>query len=830
MLKSVTFYITLRLNNIPQHSKTTIMFRNYIFSALRNFKKNRFYSIINILGLSLGITAAAFILLYVTEEMGYDKHFRDHEKIFRLESDFSINNKHDKFALTSIPLGPVFKTEMPEVESYARFLSNENVVLKFGDKEFYEKKVYFADSAAPVMFTLDFLEGNPSQSLTQPFSVILSESVAKKYFGDSQAYGKTLVSGENRSYKVTGVFEDLPKNTHMPFDILLSMESLATIAGEENFRSTRPEAFWNVNSYTFIKLNKPEDISVIHVRSKAFYNKYMKAVGDQLNATFSLMTTRLDKIHHTTKLTGDLPAGNKSYMYLMGLVGVMILVLAAINYMNLATARATKRAREIGLRKVSGADRLQLAWQFVTESLVLSGLALLISFALIQLLLPFFNEMADKQLKLNFIDDPQIYLMIAGIALLTGLISGIYPALYLSSFEPSNVLKGKVVIGRQSGWLRKGLVTFQLIISVIMITGTIIIYNQLNYMRNADLGFEKENVMVMEIQDTAFLKRMDSFRSELKENPNVVETALSRSVPGGGNGIQVMLVEKEGKMEEFVLNNIPCDHEFATLLGLEFVKGRNFSKDMKTDDTLAVIINEAAARALEWGDEAIGKKINMDFGIDGKGGTPRKVIGVVKDFHFTSLHNKVEPMVLFIPRFPLNILSVKLKEGSGENTVNFVKSKWESFGNNRPFDYYFLDENFDNKYSTESKLGKVFATFAFLSIMIALMGLIGLSSFVTAQRTKEIGVRKVLGASVQGIVGLLYKESLILVMVACLVALPVSWYLISNWLDNYAYHITLNWFTFLLATLTAVLVCIASVSYHTLMAANSDPVKSIKYE
>ncbi|MGE5316363.1 MAG: ABC transporter permease, partial [Chloroflexota bacterium] len=413
------------------------MFTNYILSAIRNLKKNRFYSFINILGLSLGITAAAFILLYITEEMGYDKHFKNHETIYRLESDFSINGKHDKFAVTAMPLGQAYKLEMPEVRSFARFIQNDNEVIKYGNKEFYEKKAFLADSTAPEMFSLDFIEGSPAKSLTQPFTVIISESVAKKYFGDQPAYGKTVISGDKRSYKVTGVFKDLPHNTHMPFDILMSMESLATIVGKEQFRSLDPERFWNVNTYTFIKVDKPEDIEIIKKNSQErVYNKYMKSVGDQLNATFSLMATRLDQIHHTTKLGGDFPAGNKSYLYLMGLVGFMILILAAINYMNLATARATKRAREIGLRKVSGADRLMLAWQFITESLVLSIIALIISFGLIQLLLPFFNDMADKQLKLEFFTNPQIYLLITAIAILVGLLSGVYPALYLSSFQP----------------------------------------------------------------------------------------------------------------------------------------------------------------------------------------------------------------------------------------------------------------------------------------------------------------------------------------------------------------------------------------------------------
>lgn len=818
-------------NKITGSHKSSAMFTNYILSAIRNFKKNRFYSIINILGLSLGITAAAFILLYITEELGYDKHFANHKTIYRLESDFSINGKHDKFAVTSMPLGKAHQLEMPEVLSFTRFMQNDNEVIKYGEKEFYEKNVFLADSTAPVMFTLNFTEGDPARSLTQPFTVILSESTARKYFGDEQAYGKTLKTGDGRSYKVTGVFEDLPHNTHMPFDILMSIESLATIFGEEGFRSLDPERFWNVNVYTFIQVAKPEDIEIIKKNSeKLVYNKYMKSVGDQLNATFALMTTRLDKIHHSTKLEGDFPAGNKSYLYLMGMVGLMILVLAAINYMNLATARATKRAREIGLRKVSGADRIMLAWQFITESLVLSAIALLISFALIQLLLPFFNEMADKQLKLNFLDNPQVYMLIAGIAVFVGLLSGIYPALYLSSFQPSNVLKGKINIGRQSGWLRKGLVTFQLIISVIMITGTIIIYNQLNYMKNADLGFDKENVMVIPVQDTTFRKQIKSFRDELKENPNILATAMSFAVPGGGNGVQLMKVEKDGQMKEFVLNTIGCDHDFPALLGLEFVEGRSFDRENKTDDTTAVIVNEATVRALQWGDKALGKRINRDFELDGTGGHDLKVIGVVKDFHFKSMHNEVEPMMFFIPNFPVNVLTVRVKPGSGENTIAFIKSKWESFGNDRPFDYTFLDENFDNKYSAEAKLGKVFATFALLSIIIALMGLLGLSSFVTAQRTKEIGIRKVLGASMEGIVSMLYKESIILVLIACSVALPVSWYLISNWLDNYAYHISLSWGWFALSALTAIFICIASVSFHTLSAANSDPVKSIKYE
>lgn len=806
------------------------MLKNYIQSAIRNFKKNRFYSAINILGLSLGITAAAYILLYINEEAAYDKCFSDYKNIYRLESDFTINNKHDKFAVTALPLGPALKLEMPEVISYTRFLNSENMVLKYHSKEFYEKKAFFADSAAPDMFSLEFIEGNAKQALTQPFSIILSESSAKRYFGKQQAYGETLLAGNGRSYKVTGVFKDLPQNVHMPFDIIMSMESLATIAGQENYRSMKPEAFWNVGFFTFIKVADEASIQSIHQKFPGFYSKYMKAVGDALNASFTLMTTRLDKVHLTSKLTADLPVGNLSYLYLLGVVGMLILALAAINYMNLATARAAKRSREIGLRKVSGANRHQLAWQFLTESLVLASLALIISFVLIQLFLPFFNDLTGKQLEFNIFKKPELLLSIIGIAFFTGILSGLYPAFFLSSFKPANVLKGKINIDRKSGWLRKGLVTFQLFIYVIMVTGTIGIYSQLNYMRNADLGFDEKNIMVLEIQDTTFRKRITRFREELKENPNILATATSQTVPGADNGIQVMKVEKENRMVEFTLNNIPCDYDFADLLKLEFVKGRNFNREMGTDETNAVIVNEATVKALGWGEEALGKKVNMDFGLDGTGGTDRKVIGVVKDFHFTSFHNPVEPMILFMPKYPLNVLTIKLKEGFGSHTIDDIKSKWESFGANRPFDYYFLDEHFESKYAAEAKLGKVFATFSFLSIFIALLGLLGLSSFVTAQRTKEIGIRKVLGASSESIVRLLYKESLVLVFIACVVAFPVSWYLVTGWLDNFAYHINLSWITYILVGFVVVVLSLVSVSFHTLMAANADPIKSIKYE
>lgn len=806
------------------------MFLNYLKSALRNFNRNKVYSFINILGLSLGITATIFILLYISDELGYDKHFPDYKRIYRVEGDFTINNKHDRFAVSSLAMGPALQLEIPEIEKYCRFISNENLIIRYDNKDFIEKLVYFADSTAPGIFGLHFLEGKPEGALNHPFTLMMSESLAKKYFGNQQAYGRTLITGNGRSYKVTGVFKDIPDNTHMKFDMLLSMESLATIVGAEKFRSMEPGAFWNVNAFTFILLHPHSEVSQVLSKFPAVYDKYMKEIGDQLNADFDLLLTRIDKIHLTSTLAADLPVGNIAYIYVFGIVAVFILLLAAINYMNLATARASGRAREVGLRKVVGANRGQLANQFLAESLLLALISFIISLGIMQLLLPLFNEISGKQLSFSFSENPGILLGMLGIALLTGLLSGIYPAVVLSSFQPAVVLKGKLHTGSKGSWMRKGLVTFQLIISVAMITGTIVIYNQLSFLQNADVGFDKENIMVLEIQDTVFRRKTESFKNELLQNPNIQNVSLSFGVPGGRHSIQVMRVEKENKMQEYALNLIPCDYDFAELLKLEFKTGRNFNREMGSDKLEAVIINETTAKALGWGDDALGKKIHYNFELDGSGGRMMKVIGVVKDFNYTSMHNKIEPIIFFIPEFPMNLLSIRLKPGAGENTIEFIREKWIQHGANRPFNYYFLDKEYESQYADESRLGKVFTIFAILSIFIALLGMFGLSSFTAMKRTKEIGIRKVLGASVGSIAGMFYKESLILVFVAFAIATPVSWYFLKTWLENFAYHTPLGWLTFLLSGFLSLLVALLSVSFHSLRAANSNPVNAIKYE
>jgi len=491
---------------------------------------------------------------------------------------------------------------------YCRFNSNENLSIRYDNKDFIEKLVCFADSTAPVIFSLKFSAGVPEKALTQPFTLIMSESLAQKYYGNQQAFGKTLITGNGRSYQVTGVFKDLPDNTHMKFDMLLSMESLATIVEAVRFRIMEPGAFWNVNSSNYIMLHQNADISQVLGKFPTVYDKYLKEIGDQINASFDLMATRIDKIHHTSKLAADLPVGNKAYIYVFGIVAVFILLLAAINYMNLATARATARAREVGLRKVVGTNRGQVANQCLTESILLTLISFVISLGIMQLLLPLFNEISGKQLVFSFTENPGIFLSMLGIAVLTGILAGKYPAVILSSFQPAVVLKGKLRTGSKGSWLREGLVTFQLMIAVVMITGTIVIYNQINFMQNADVGFDKENVMVIEVQDKVFRRKTETFENELLLNPNILNVSSLFGIPGGRYGIQVMRVEKEDKMQEYALNLMPCDYDFAELLKLEFKSGRNFGREMGSDMLEAVIINETAAKTLGWGDDTLEKK------------------------------------------------------------------------------------------------------------------------------------------------------------------------------------------------------------------------------
>ncbi len=807
---------------------------NYLISLYRNIKRNRFYTAINIIGLSIGIAAAIFILLYVQDELSYDRYHVKHERIYRLEADFTISGRHDQFAIVPNPMAPALKLEFPEIESYCRFFGADNTLFRVGEIEYYEDYFFFTDSTLFDVFTYELVQGNPRTCLTLPKTIVITEKIARKYFGQENPMGKYMTSGSGRSYQVTGVMRDQPLNSHLRFDALISGMSIAEEVGVDQFNSMEPARFWNLGMYSYVLLRENSSMSSIHEKFQPFYDKYMKPLGDQVNASFNLMSTPLAETHFRKGLGAELPTGNKSYVIIFSAVAFFLLAIAAINYMNMATARSAKRAREVGIRKVHGAVRGQLVRQFIGESVSLSLVALLIAIVLVSLLMPDFNNIAGKSLDFSLLNNPMIFLEVLLITLFTGVISGSYPAFYLSSFAPVRVLKGSAgANSRQSGLFRKLLVIFQFAIATFMIIGTIVISSQIRFLKNKDLGFNGSDLVVMEIQDTTFRNKTEVFKKELLNSPDILAVSNTTGVPGRINWIQVLKFEHEGEMEEYSTMLVQTDFDYVDLLGLEIVAGRNFDRKMGTDGREAVLINETAMREYGWEDDPIGKKIQYGLEIEGQESDIRmmKVIGVVRDFHFRSLHNRIEPLIIFISDFRGYLLTCRVNPDRRREALEYIEGKWNEFNARRPFDYFFLDEQMDDMYQAEEKISTIFFIAAVLAIFIALLGLLGLSSFIAEQRTKEIGIRKVVGASVLSILRLLYREFALLIAIAFLIAIPLAWWRLDIWLDSsFVYHQSMHWSYFVIAGLFSFVIGFGTISFYILRAANGNPVQAIKYE
>lgn len=808
------------------------MFKNFIITALRNISRNKFYTVLNVLGLSVGIAAFIFILLFIRDETTYDEYNSLHERIVRIESDFTISNKHDRFAIVPFPMGPAFKLEFPEVENFVRITDVGNTLIRYKDKENYEEDFGFADSTLFEIFDFEFLLGTPEKALTEPFTIVLTDKIAGKYFGGANPIGEMITTGSGNSYKVTAVVKELPSNTHLKFDAYLSATSLQELIGAERFNSMEPLAFWNIGVYTFLLLHENASMETIAERFPAFYEKYMKPIGDQINASFDLRYTMLEDTHFTTGLGAEQPTGNMAYVKIFRAVAAFLLLLAVINYMNMATARSANRAREVGMRKVVGAERRQLIWQFLSESLLMALFALVIAFILVILLLPDFNTLSGKVIGTDRLFTPLILFIVIIVAILAGLVSGSYPAFYLSGFQPIYVLKGRSgQTGKRSGVLRRVLVVIQFFIAISMIIGTLVVSDQLRFLRNKDLGFRRDNMVILEMQDSTFRSKAETFKQELLQSPAIEGVSNSTGIPGEINWIQVMRVERAIEMADHALILAQVDYDFLDVYDMEIVRGRNFDRDMGTDKERAIIINEAGAKELGWEEDPIGKKIQYGFDLEGDSGRVMKVIGVVRDFHYRSLHNKVEPVVLFISDVPRFLMTVRVKDGKLTDALAAIEEKWNAFDAGRPFEYTMLTEVMDEMYEAEKKLSLLFRIATALTILIALLGLLGLSSFIAEQRTKEIGIRKVVGASFGNITTLLSREFLLLILTGFILAIPLAWWQLDQWLkDSFVYFSRIHWLTFLWAGLMAFAIGIITISYHVVRAARSNPVDAIKYE
>ncbi|MGD9346444.1 MAG: ABC transporter permease, partial [Candidatus Aminicenantes bacterium] len=764
------------------------MLKNYIKTAFRNLKRYKGYSFINLMGLAIGIACCILIMIYMQDEFSYDRYPQHFERIYRITYHAQTPDRGEiNTARTPPPWAPSLAQDYPEIESYCRLktplvswlVSREEV-----DKRFHEKGFYFADETVFDFFNFSLKKGDPQTALKDPRTLVLTERAAQKYFGSEDPMGKTLRLDNTYDFLVTGVMKDVPKNSHFSFDILASFSTLSAIPiyGGDVYTTWRNGI--GPNLYTYVRLREGAAPSMIEAKMPEFLQKYLGDLIRRVNIKVAPKLQPLTSIHLHSNLDAEIRANSDiRYIYIFSAIAIFILLIACINFMNLATARSSIRAQEVGMRKVIGAEKRQLVFQFFGETVFLAFLALFLSLILVYIFLPVFNSLSGKTLVFTF-GDPRILFGVVGITLFVGLVSGSYPALYLSSFQPVAIFRGSLRAGRANKILRKTLVVFQFTLSIVFIIGTGIIYDQLQFLRDKNLGFDKEQIVVLPMGDPRARQVYQTFKDKALQKPSVMAVSGTNSVPGGLIGVVLFLPEDAQAGEEVTMEQFAVDHDFIDAMGLKIIEGRDFSVEYSTDTMEAFILNEAAVKHMGWEGEAIDKRINIGNFKRGR------VVGVVNDFHAKSLHQKIEPLLIHIAPNPDAYIQliVRIAPYDYDRTLKALENIWKEVYPKDPFAYSFLDDDFDNLYRSERQRGKVFLAFSVLAIFIACLGLFGLASFTSEQKTKEIGIRKVLGATVGSIVGLLSVEFIKLVLLANLIAWPVSYYIMDNWLSNFAYR------------------------------------------
>lgn len=792
------------------------MFKNLFKTALRNINKEKIYSVINILGLTIGVTCCIFLLLYILDELSYDKFHVNKDRIYRLATHFQEPDNEFTWASVQVPLAPELEAKYTEVQHAVRFIDVGRELFENEGKDlrFYEEDFYYADSSVFDVFTFPLIEGNPKTALVAPNTMVITQSIATKYFGDESPLDKTLKNGD-RLYKITGVMEDVPHNSHIDFDALLSRRSLP-----EDYNDNW--GGWGVATYLLLPENY--DYQDFYVRLEEVNTERVKPIFDQYGVKIDYFLQPIQDIHLYSKIGNEAEEGGDiSYIYIFAAVAVFMLIIASINYMNLATARASKRAKEVGIRKTAGSSKSQLIWQFLTESVVITLIAVLASVFLMVLLLPLFNNLAGKEISYAFIFQPVILLGLVAIILFVGIAGGSYPAFYLAGFNPAQVLKGKVASTGGNSLLRKALVVLQFAISITMVISTWIVYDQLQFLRDKDLGFSKEHVLSIEMPEDDIRENVAALRNRLLENPGVQMVGTANTKPGNGISKNLMNVESDEGMVEKGVDLYQADYDYIPTMGMTITRGRNFSRDYATD-TAAVIVNEAMVKRMGWQDP-IGKIFqNTD-----PDAPQYKVVGVIEDYHQLSLYNLIEPLAIFFGENNY-YLHIKIAGQDVPATLSYIENTWNEVNPNKPFSYDFMDQDFNSQYQADEKRGQIFTLFSALTILIACLGLLGLAAYTTEQRTKEIGIRKVIGANVSSIVMLIYKDFFLLVGIAILIAFPVAYYFMHNWLQSFAYQTDIKIITFITAALLTLVITMFAVGFHTIRAAIANPVNSLRSE
>jgi len=807
------------------------MFKNYFKIAFRNLSRNKTFSAINIFGLAIGIATCLIIMLFVNNELSYDRYNKKADRMVRVYFEGNVQGEKMKESTVMPPVAQTLKADFPEVEEAARLRYYGTPKLLYGDKTFREDAFAFVDSNFFQVFTLPLIEGDAKTALLEPNTIVITKALAHKYFGNEDPMGKVIAfkDGKNAACKVTGVIDKVPLNSHFHFEIFASMASLPE-AKEPTWMSS--------NFYTYLVLADGYDYKKLDAKLPQVVEKYMgpqmlHAMGMTLaefrkkGSDISFHLQPLTDIHLHSDFSGDLSApGDIHYVYIFAAIALFMLLIACINFMNLSTAGASRRSREVGIRKVLGSVKMQLVKQFLTESIVITTVALILAVVFMYVALPAFNNLARQNLSFSFSEHPFIIPGLILFILFVGIVAGSYPAFYLSSFNPVSVLKGKFVSGKKNIQLRSGLVVFQFFISIILIVSTTVVYKQLSFIQHKKLGYDKDQVMIL--PDTYMLgKNQEVFRQQLLNDPRVVSVSNSGYLPAGPSDNNNFFVSAEEEPNRLVKTlRYDVDENYTSTLGIQMLTGRNFSKEFKTDSS-AAIINETAANALGWREKSVGHNMLTS---DNRGQKiTYHIIGIVKDFHFRSLHERISPLVMVLsPDAGTLIVKLKTKDIAGLTAT--LKKRWTAFGAEEPLSYSFLDERFNNTYSSEQNTGKILGIFAGLTIFVACLGLFGLATFTAEQRTKEIGIRKVLGATITGIVSLLSKDFLKLVLIAFIIASPVAWFIMNKWLQDFAYRIDISWWVFVLAALLAIAITLITVSFRAIKSALANPVKSLRTE
>ena len=805
------------------------MFKNYLTIAWRNILRQKGYAGINIIGLAIGIAACLLILQYVSFELSYEDFHEKRDRIYRVQQDRYDNGKlSTQWAAGAYAVGNSFKEAIPEIEDYVKLVGRDAVVTEVNNQPLKINKVFYVTNSFFDVFTYPLIEGNKEKALTELFTAAISETIARTVYGTTNAVGKTIRLNRRRDYTITAVFKDPPVNTQIRPDILLSYPSYLKLMAPDN----NPETAWFWDGcLTYVLLRKGANPDIVEKKFLPVVEKFTATELKRFNASVTYYLEPLTNIHLYSNYIGEpAPNGEGKTTYLLLGIAFFIAVIAWVNYINLATARAVNRAKEVGIRKTVGSQRKQLIFQFLSESALLNAFALVLALVILIIAIPGFNKLSGQQLTFSLFGQTNFWLGLIGLFLIGVFFSGLYPAFVLSGFKPIEVLKGKLIATTKGTLLRKGLVVFQFTASLFLLIGTLAVYQQIQYMRKQSLGINIDQTLVVRppnvLTDSIYTQSMSAFKETLRQYTDIKGVVISTSIPGqpvdwNAGGIKLVGTDESNQKQYRVIG---MDHDYMKQYGIKLIAGRHFSRDFGTDDS-AVIFNKKGFEQLGLNkpEDAVGKRI--DFW-----GRQYTIVGVAENFHQQSLREAYEPLIFRLIPGVRGYLSIKTPAAGAGETVSLVKSNWDKFFPGNTFEYFFLDDHFDQQYKADRRFGQVFGLFTLLAILVACLGLFGLASYTTIQRTKEIGIRKVLGASVLRILKLLYQEFAILLVIAFVIAVPLSWLTIANWLQGYAFRINIQWYYFFIPFVSILVIALLTVSFQSIRAAIANPVKSLRTE